>query len=224
MDVLGSIATVFDRAGFEIFLVGGSVRDRLLGRPFEDLDLTTNARPPDIKRLLKQAKPDGIYEIGAKFGTIGATFAGTGVEVTTYRKEWYPTESRKPEVEFGDDLREDLARRDFTVNALAQNISTGAIIDLFRGAADLARRRIKAVGNPSERFAEDPLRMLRAVRLAVQLDFDLEEKTARTIRGSAGRLQYISAERIRDELVKSSFRSVPTWGPPRYSSSASCDS
>ncbi len=202
MDVLGSIATVFDRAGFEIFLVGGSVRDRLLGRPFEDLDLATNARPPDIKRLLKQAKPDGIYEIGAKFGTIGATFAGTGVEVTTYRKEWYPTESRKPEVEFGDDLREDLARRDFTVNALAQNISTGAIIDLFRGAADLARRRIKAVGNPSERFAEDPLRMLRAVRLAVQLDFDLEEKTARTIRGNAGRLQYISAERIRDELVK----------------------
>ena len=80
MDVLGSIATVFDRAGFEIFLVGGSVRDRLLGRPFEDLDLATNARPPDIKRLLKQAKPDGIYEIGAKFGTIGATFAGTGVE------------------------------------------------------------------------------------------------------------------------------------------------
>ena len=212
MDLLGSIATVFDRAGFEIFLVGGSVRDRLLGRPFEDLDLTTNARPPDIKRLLKQAKPDSIYEVGAKFGTIGAIFGDTGVEVTTYRREWYPTDSRQPEVEFGDDLREDLARRDFTVNAIAQNISTGAIIDLFRGVADVARRTIKAVGEPAERFTEDPLRMLRAVRLAVQLDFDLEGKTAQTIRGNAGRLQYISAERIRDELVKILVSQHPDMG------------
>ena len=212
MDLLGSIAAVFDRAGFEIFLVGGSVRDRLLGRPFEDLDLTTNARPPDIKRLLKQAKPDGLYEVGAKFGTIGAIFGDMGVEVTTYRREWYPTDARQPEVEFGDDLRQDLARRDFTVNAIAQNISTGAIIDMFRGVADLARRTIRAVGEPAERFTEDPLRMLRAVRLAVQLDFDLDEKTARSIRGSSGRLQYISAERIRDELVKILVSSHPDIG------------
>ncbi len=212
MDLLGSVATVFDRAGFEIFLVGGSVRDRLLGRPFEDLDLTTNARPPDIKRLLGQAKPDHIYEVGAKFGTIGAVFGAVHMEVTTYRKEWYPGPSRKPEVEFGNDLREDLARRDFTINAIAQNVTTGAIVDPYHGVSDLARRTIQAVGNPAERLAEDPLRMLRAVRLAVQLDFTLDKETAQSISGNAARLQYISAERIRDELMKILVSSHPDVG------------
>ena len=203
MDVLGSIATVFGRAGFEIFLVGGSVRDRLLGRASKDVDLTTNARPPDIKRLLRQAKPDSLYDIGARFGTVGAIFGEVRVEITTYRTEWYPEEeSRHPEVEFGDRLEDDLARRDFTINAIAQDIGTGRIEDPHGGVADLAKTTLRAVGIPAERFHEDPLRMLRAVRLATQLKFEIERKTAAAIKDNAGRLQFISGERIRDELMK----------------------
>lgn len=202
MDVLGSLATVFQRAGFEIFLVGGSVRDRLLGRPSHDMDFATNARPADIKRLLRQARPDHVYEVGARFGTVGAAYGGLNVEVTTYRKEWYHTDSRKPEVEFGDDLHEDLARRDFTINAIAQDVTNGRVVDPFHGIADLARSTIRAVGTPQERFGEDPLRLLRAVRLAAQLDFGIERKTATAMEECASRLQYISAERIRDELLK----------------------
>ena len=202
MDVLGSIATVFARGGFEIYLVGGSVRDRLLGRPSKDLDLTTPARPDDIKRLLRQAKPDSVYEVGARFGTIGAVFGDLNVEVTTYRAEWYPEDSsRYPEVEFGDSLQDDLARRDFTINAIAQDIGTGKITDPHGGTADLAKRTIRAVGSPTDRFAEDPLRMLRGVRLATQLRFEIDPKTAAAIKDGASRLQFISAERIRDELI-----------------------
>ncbi len=202
MDVLGAIATVFERGSFEVYLVGGSVRDRLLGRPSKDLDLTTPARPDDIKRLLRQAKPDSVYEVGARFGTIGAVFGDLNVEVTTYRAEWYPEESsRHPEVEFGDSLKDDLARRDFTINAIAQDIGTGKITDPHGGTADIAKRTIRAVGNPADRFAEDPLRMLRGVRLATQLGFEIDPKTAAAIKGGATRLQFISAERIRDELM-----------------------
>lgn len=212
MDVLGSLATVFHRAGFQIFLVGGSVRDRLLGRPFHDLDLTTNARPAAIKRLLGQARPDHVFEIGAKFGTVGAVFGDLHVEVTTFRREWYADGSRKPNVEFGDDLREDLGRRDFTINAIAQDVTTGAVIDPYRGLADLARSCIRAVGIPGERFAEDPLRLLRAVRLGVQLGFEIEAKTAAAMRECAGRLQHISAERIREELMKILMSARPDAG------------
>ncbi len=203
MDVLGSIATVFGRAGFEIFLVGGSVRDRLLGRGSKDVDLTTNARPADIKRLLKQAKPDGLYDIGERFGTVGAIFGDGRVEITTYRSEWYPDEeSRHPQVEFGDRLEDDLARRDFTINAMAQDIGTGKIEDPHHGMTDLAKGTLRAVGIAVDRFGEDPLRMLRAVRLATQLRFEIERKTAAAIKDNAGRLQFISGERIRDEMTK----------------------
>jgi len=201
MDVLGSIATVFARGGFEIYLVGGSVRDRLLGRPSKDLDLTTPARPADIKRLLRQAQPDSVYEVGARFGTVGAVFGDLNVEVTTYRAEWYPEESsRHPEVEFGDRLEDDLARRDFTINAIAQDIGSGKITDPHGGTADIAKRTIRAVGSPADRFEEDPLRMLRGVRLSTQLRFEIDPKTAAAIKDGASRLQFISAERIRDEL------------------------
>ena len=194
MDVLGAIATVFVRSGFEVYLVGGSVRDRLLGRRSKDLDMTTPARPDDIKRLLRQAEPDSVYEVGARFGTIGAVFGDLNVEVTTYRAEWYPEESsRHPEVEFGNSLQDDLARRDFTINAIAQDIGTGKITDPHGGTADIAKRTIRAVGNPADRFAEDPLRMLRGVRLATQLGFDIDPKTAAAIKGGATRLQFISA-------------------------------
>ena len=216
MDVLGSIATIFARSGFEIYLVGGSVRDRLLGRASEDMDLTTNARPPDIKRLLRQAKPDGLYDIGERFGTVGAMFGDGRVEITTYRAEWYPQEeSRHPEVEFGDRLEDDLSRRDFTINAIAQDIGTGKIEDPHRGVADLAKRVVRAVGVPEERFNEDPLRMLRAVRLATQLRFEIERKTAAAVRENAGRLQFISGERIRDELTNILVSDGPAQGITR---------
>ena len=216
MDVLGSIATVFARGGFEVFLVGGSVRDRLLGRDSNDLDLTTVARPPDIKRLLRQTRPDGLFDIGERFGTVGAVFGELKVEITTYRAEWYPDESsRKPEVEFGDRLEDDLARRDFTINAIAQDIGTGEIKDPYRGASDLATRTIRAVGNPEDRFLEDPLRMLRAVRLSIQLRFDIERKTAAAIKENASRLQFISAERIRDELMPILVSDQPDTGIAR---------
>jgi poly(A) polymerase len=213
MDVLGSIATIFARAGFEVFLVGGSVRDRLLGRASKDVDLTTNARPADIKRLLRQAKPDGLYDIGERFGTVGAMFGDAKVEITTYRSEWYPDEeSRHPEVEFGDRLEDDLARRDFTINAIAQDIGTGKIEDPHNGVADLAKKMLRAVGIPAERFREDPLRMLRAVRLATQLRFEIERKTAAAIKESAGRLQFISGERLRDELTMILVSERPAQG------------
>ena len=202
MDVIGTLATVFARSGFEIYLVGGSVRDRLLGRSSHDLDLTTNARPPDIKRLLNQARAGHIFDVGERFGTVGGVFGDLNVEITTYRREWYPNPSRKPDVEFGDVLEDDLARRDFTVNAIAQDVSSGRIIDPHRGVGDLARKVLRAVGNADERFEEDPLRMLRAVRLSAQLEFAIEKSTRDAIELNSGRLQYISAERIRDELMK----------------------
>ena len=130
--------------------------------------MTTPTRPDDIKRLLRQAEPDSVYEVGARFGTIGAVFGDLNVEVTTYRAEWYPEESsRHPEVEFGNSLQDDLARRDFTINAIAQDIGTGKITDPHGGTADIAKRTIRAVGNPADRFAEDPLRMLRGDRKSV---------------------------------------------------------
>lgn len=216
MDILGLIATIFGRSGFEIFLVGGSVRDRLLGRVSKDIDLTTDAHPKDIKRLLRQAKPTSIYDIGARYGTVGAVFETTNIEITTYRAEWYPEEqSRKPEVRFGKRLEDDLSRRDFTINAIAQNISTGKIEDPHRGGADLAKKVIRAVGIPNDRFEEDPLRMLRAIRLATQLGFELERKTSAAIAGNVGRLQFVSGERIRDELSQILISDLPADGIKR---------
>ncbi|MCX7624582.1 MAG: CCA tRNA nucleotidyltransferase [Thermomicrobium sp.] len=199
-DINDRLARAFTAAGHELYLVGGVVRDLLLGRPVTDLDYTTSAQPEETKRLGQAAGADSIYTVGEAFGTIGLVFAGVVVEITTYRTEWYPTADRRPAVRFGRSLLEDLARRDFTVNAMAVHAVTGELVDPYGGLRDLERRVIRAVGDPRERFREDPLRMLRAARFAAQLGFDVETETREAMRELAAELQRVSVERIAMEL------------------------
>ncbi len=213
MDFLQDIATVFQRAGEEIFLVGGTVRDRLLGRRSPDLDLATTARPAQIARLLNQAGADAVVDIGSAYGTIMGRFGELDVDITTFRAEWYPDQqSRHPQVRFGSTLQEDLQRRDFTINAVAQDIVSGRLYDPYDGVADVARRLVRAVGEADQRFAEDPLRMMRAVRLAAQLDMAIDDSTRSSITANAGRLQFISTERIQAELSKILLSGDPGGG------------
>ncbi len=194
MFTLTKLASKFKREGYQLYEVGGTVRDALMGRESNDIDLTTNARPDEIKRLLNEF--GSIYTIGEEFGTIGLVVDGETYEVTTFRKEVYATDSRKPKVVFGDNLREDLARRDFTINAIARNVLTDKIIDPFNGRKHIQDRVIRVVGG-NERFNEDPLRMLRAIRFACQLHFGLDVCIEHP-----ERLAIISKERIRDEFSK----------------------
>lgn len=200
MNAIERLARAFAEDGHSLYLVGGSVRDELLGLPVHDYDFTTDAEPDDIKRLLGAAGPDAIYTVGERFGTVGALFRDDCFEITTYRSEAYTPGSRKPRVAFGTSLEGDLARRDFTVNAMACPAVGGEIIDLFGGQADLAARTIRAVGVPDERFAEDPLRLLRGVRIAAQFGFKIEPNTREAIVRNADALRTISAERIAQEM------------------------
>jgi len=201
-----ALAEAFSAAGHALYLVGGPVRDLLLGRRSTDLDFTTDARPDDLKRLLRQAGADHIFAIGEKFGTIGGIFEdgddALTVEITTYRSEEYAPGSRKPKVAFGDSLEGDLSRRDFTINAIALDVRTGELVDPFGGQADLADRRIRTVGVAEDRFAEDPLRLLRGVRLAAQLAFEIDGATKRAISSCAPSLATISRERVAQEMAK----------------------
>jgi len=198
----------------ELFLVGGLVRDVLLGAPVgRDLDFATNVLPARTERALSAAGGK-VFKIGEKFGTIGSIFDTTLVEVTTYRAEAYQAGSRKPEVKFGHgrSLLDDLARRDFTINAIAFDPRSGAIQDPFGGQDDLRNGVIRAVGAPTERFSEDPLRLLRAVRFASRLGFAIEPETAEAIRDAAPALGTISRERVRDELEKLLLGPAPSQG------------
>jgi poly(A) polymerase len=203
------LATAFARDGKELMLVGGIVRDMLLGLPLPaDLDFATDARPLETQRLGRSSGANAVYLIGADFGTVGLVFnqqdgqPPINVEITTYRAEHYPTESRHPEVEFGDNLEEDLSRRDFTINAIAEDVLTGEIIDPFAGRADLDQGIIRAVGNPLLRFDEDPLRLLRAARFVAQLGFRVEANTQVAMIEAAGSIGRISQERIYNELTR----------------------
>jgi poly(A) polymerase len=204
---LRQLGDQFRTAGRALYLVGGCVRDQIIGRPIHDLDLTTDAPPEEIKRLANRARPDGIYEVGAKFGTIGVIYRVPEheqrwtIEITTYRTEQYLDGTRKPTVEFGTSLEEDLARRDFTMNAIAVDALTGAMHDPFGGRADIRAGTIRAVGNARERFRDDPLRLLRAVRFSAQLGFGIEQETLEAIRDCAHELKRISRERIAQELT-----------------------
>ncbi len=204
----------FQKAGRELFLVGGSVRDRMLRRSSPDLDFATDATPPETEAILSQPWPRGthlaIYKIGEKFGTIGAVIDGQRVEITTYRGETYQ-ETRKPEVQFLRSLEEDLARRDFTINAMAMDAS-GKIIDPFGGRSDLAGKYLRAVGNPEDRFNEDPLRMLRAIRFACQLGFEIERDSYAAMIRKARSLQRISWERKAEEMNKILLSPRPAEG------------
>src|SRR3954447_10967078 len=169
------LAAAFAHAGHELALVGGPVRDALLGRPVTDLDFTTDARPD---RILEIVGPVASmhWEIGRAFGTIAARVAGETVEITTYRQDRYVPSSRKPEVEFGDDLDGDLKRRDFTVNAIAVRLPGLALVDPAGGIAALGERRLTTPSPAVESFDDDPLRMLRAARFTAQLGFELDDE------------------------------------------------
>jgi poly(A) polymerase len=183
----------------QLFLVGGCLRDQLLGREISDLDLATDALPEEIRRRV-EPWADAVWLVGEKFGTVGLEKDGTKAEVTTFRSEAYDGVSRKPEVVFGTDILADLSRRDFTINALARDLHTGELLDPFGGQQDLAAGRVCFLREPSARIAEDPLRMLRAVRFCAQLGFQLDAEARALIAESAGQLARVSWERIRDEL------------------------
>lgn len=194
------VNTVVNRlaeAGYEAYVVGGCVRDAILGREANDWDITTNAKPEQVKELFARTVDTGIQH-----GTVTVMLGKEGFEVTTYRIDGEYTDSRHPrEVIFTPSLLEDLKRRDFTINAMAYNDKDG-LVDAFDGLGDLKRKQIRCVGNPEERFTEDALRILRAVRFSAQLDFEIEEKTKAAISKFAPSLKKISAERIQVEVVK----------------------
>ncbi len=190
------IATRLEEAGYETWAVGGAVRDQVLGRPAGDWDLATRARPEEIRRVFRRTVPLGI-----EHGTVGVLDGGKLYEVTTFRRD-VETFGRHAVVEFADDIEEDLARRDFTFNALAWHPLSGRLLDPFGGRGDLADRRLRTVGEPAERFAEDYLRVLRALRFAGQFHLDIEPATWEALRAATPQLVRLSAERVREELVK----------------------
>jgi len=186
-------------AGRQLFLVGGSLRDQLLGREGKDLDFATDAHPPETRKRVGRLA-DAIWGVGEKFGTVGMQKDGLKAEITTFRADTYDSVTRKPQVAFGTDIRDDLARRDFTINAIARDLHTDELLDPFGGQRDLKEGLVRFLGTASERIADDPLRMLRAVRFCAQLGFDLDPVAAVAIAESAGELRRISWERIRDEV------------------------
>jgi poly(A) polymerase len=191
----------FADAGFTLALVGGSVRDALLGRLGQDLDFTTDARPDDIERLIT-GWAEAIWDVGREFGTIAAQKSGLTLEITTYRSESYDPASRKPDVMFGDSLDGDLVRRDFTVNAMAFTLPDHTFVDPHGGLRDLAAKRLMTPGTPESSFDDDPLRMMRAARFAAQLGFTVDPAVVGAMTAMAERIAIVSAERVRDELVK----------------------
>jgi len=200
------------KSGFESYLVGGCVRDLLLNKAPKDWDLTTNAKPEEIQGVF----PDSFYE--NDFGTVGIKTESEDktlkvIEITPYRTESEYTDNRHPDkVSFGDNIEQDLERRDFTINAMAFDISKGHIIDLYKGQEDLSKGLIKAVGDPDKRFNEDALRMLRAIRFSAELGFVIEQETAESIQKNSELTANVSRERIRDEFTKLILSDNPMMG------------
>ena len=191
------IINTLNEAGFEAYAVGGCVRDSIMGREPDDWDITTSADPQQVKKLFRRTIDTGIQH-----GTVTVMLQKIGYEVTTYRIDGEYEDNRHPkEVIFTKSLKEDLKRRDFTVNAMAYHPSEG-LIDLFDGIGDMERRFIRCVGNAQERFSEDALRVMRGVRFSAQFGYEIEEETKKAVCKLAGNLKNVSAERIRVELVK----------------------
>lgn len=214
--VVLELGHIFADAGYELSLVGGPVRDLFLGRVSPDLDFTSNATPDQILEVAGKWA-DSHWEMGRDFGTIGFRKRNAArevllIEITTYRAEAYDPDSRKPVVAFGDNLNDDLQRRDFTTNAMALRLPELELVDPYGGAKDLAAGILRTPGTPESSFSDDPLRMMRAARFASQLGFSLHPDVKAAMTGMAGRISIISAERVRDELVKTICGAQPRAG------------
>lgn len=205
------LGQLFDRAGFELSLVGGPVRDLFLGQQALDLDFTTNALPDQTLQVVAPWA-DATWEIGKEYGTIGLRKGQAMLEITTYRAEKYDPDSRKPLVAFGSDLTDDLFRRDFTINSMALRLPSLELVDPFGGQKDLEAGLIRTPGTPQDSFSDDPLRMMRAARFASRLNFDLAPEVFEAMTDMADRITIISAERVREELVKLICGTAPRRG------------
>ena len=201
----------FVDAGHELFLVGGSVRDLVLGRPSPDLDFTTSAHPDETTRILR-GWAERRYLVGVKFGTVGALRDGERLEITTFRQEVYAPEHRKPTVTFGDDVETDLSRRDFTINAMAVRLPDGSLVDPYGGVRHLAAKVLDTPLEPELSFGDDPLRMLRAARFVSQLDVEPAPRLVAAIAEMRDRMEIVSAERIGEELAKLLTGAYPSKG------------
>ncbi|MGV8850742.1 MAG: CCA tRNA nucleotidyltransferase [Propionibacteriaceae bacterium] len=215
LPVVARLGEVFAAAGFSLYIVGGPVRDALLGTASEDLDFTTDARPDDIEKLLRRLNPV-TWDMGREFGTIGTMLRDGDhswqIEITTHRADAYEPDTRKPIVAFGDSIEPDLVRRDFTVNAMAVLIVDGAFVDPYGGLDDLYDHVLRTPAAPEISFSDDPLRMLRAARFAARLQLRPLPEVVRAMTELAPRLEIVSAERIRDELSKLLLCDEPSVG------------
>jgi poly(A) polymerase len=206
-----ALAERFTAAGHRLALVGGPVRDAVLGRTAPDLDFTTDAVPEVTERLL-DGWADAVWTVGRAFGTIGAGRGDLRVEITTYRSERYDPGSRKPDVAFGTSLEEDLRRRDFTINAMAVELPSLTFVDPHGGIEDIVGRRLRTPGTAQESFTDDPLRMMRAARFAAQLGFAVDPEVVAAMTAMAGRIEIVAAERMRIEIEKTVLAPDPVAG------------
>jgi poly(A) polymerase len=212
-EVVRDLGRRFAERGHQLFLVGGTVRDALLDRSSPDIDLTTDATPDQILAVVRARNwSDGVWLQGVRYGTVGVRKGDFRLEITTFRSDTYREDSRKPEVTFGRSIEEDLARRDFAVNAMAMRLPDGPFVDPHGGLGDLAAKRLRTPSSPEVSFDDDPLRMLRAARFASQLELTPTPETLAAIAERRGRLQIVSRERIRDELSKLLLGRVPAKG------------
>lgn len=210
---VSQVTEALENAGFQAFIVGGCVRDLLINKTPKDWDVTTNAKPEEIEKLFENTFYNNDY------GTVGVVNEETEdetlkvVEVTPYRLESEYSDSRRPDsVEFSDSLEHDLHRRDFTINAIAYNVSKGHVVDTYKGQEDIEKGVVRAVGDPDVRFSEDALRVLRAIRISAELGFKIEEKTKKAIKNDAKELEKIAKERIRDEFIRIIMSDNPKEG------------
>ena len=209
--LVAELGEAFAQASHDLYLVGGSVRDALMGRLGHDLDFTTDARPDDTEAILRQ-HTHATWDIGRAFGTIGAQIDDWVVEVTTYRADAYHPDSRKPEIVYGETLEDDLIRRDFTVNAMALHAATRTFSDPYAGLTDIVSGVLRTPFPPERSFSDDPLRMMRAARFTSQLGFTVTNEVRAAMTDMASRIEIISAERVRDELSKTLLTDHPREG------------
>ncbi len=211
-DIIKDISLKLENAGFEAYLVGGCVRDIILKKTPKDWDITTNATPEEIQKVFPESFYDNVFgTVGVKNETEDQTLKI--IQITPYRTEGKYSDGRRPDnVAFGKDIKEDLKRRDFTINALAYRTKTGEVLDLFKGQEDMKKKILRTVGNPDERFTEDALRILRAIRISCETGFAVSQETYESIAKNHVLLKHVSKERVRDEFIKILMSDDPEYG------------